>query len=332
MRWIERVNASVERLQSRIPVYSLFRAIREQWQQFSPASRALPLHLWRAILNFKNYGMRNAAALSYYAVFSVFPLTLLLAVGISSVLGPTVAQEQISLGLSLFLPQETETITLVQESVRQAVEQSASFGLVGFAGLMWSALGLFSNLTSSLDRIFQVPASRGMWRERVLAFLMTLVLIALVLVSFITSGFLSLIEAALFSNPNIWIRIGILFLPLGMNMLIFVLLFRFVPARHVNWDAIWPAAILGGAVLEAAKTGFRWYLLNVTNFQVVYSSIATVIVLMFWAYLTAAIFLISAEICSQLNLWFMGQHEEDRISVYIESTLTHLPAEIPPPV
>jgi membrane protein len=332
MRLLESIRSASESLQSRIPVRAIFRLIHWRWLRFSPPTRALPLHIWRAILNFKTFGLRNAAALAYYAVFSVFPLTLLLAVAISSILGPTVAQEQISQGLSLFLPDETETISLIQESVQQAVEQSRSFGLIGLVGLIWSALGLFSNLTASLDRIFQVPASRGMWRERMLAFLMTLALIGLVVVSFIASGILTLLEAALFSSTNIWLRIAVLFLPLGLNMVIFVLLFRFVPARHVNWDAIWPAALLGAAALELAKIAFRWYLQNVTNFQVVYSSIATVIVLMFWAFLTASVFLIAAEICAQLNLWFMGQHEEDQITVYIESTLNQLPGELPPPV
>ncbi len=306
--------------------------LRRQWMRFSPTTRALPMHLWRAIMNFKSYGLRNAAALSYYAVFSIFPLTLLLAVSVGTVLGPTVAQEQIAEGISLFLPQETETINLIQESVEQAVEQSRSFGIIALIGLIWASLGLFSNLTSALDRIFQVPTSRGLWKERVWAFIMTLALIALVVVSFITSGVLSLLNVAFFTNGNIWVRIGVLFLPLGLNMVIFVMLFRFVPARYVNWDAIWPVAILGAIALEVAKNLFAWYLTNLANFQVVYGGIATVIVLLLWAYLTACIFLIAAEICAQLNLWFTGQHETPNIRVYLENNVSQLPAEIPPPV
>ena len=305
---------------------------RESWLRLPPATRALPRHLWRTVINFKNHGVRNAAALSYYAVFSVFPLILFLAVGVGSILGPTVASEQIAEGVRLFLPQEARTINLIQESVEQAVQQSFSFGIVALAGLTWSALGLFSNLTSSLDRIFQVPASRGMWKERVLAFFMTLGLIALVAMSFITSGVLSLLDAVLLNAPPVWISIGTFFLPFGLNLLIFVILFRVVPARHVNWDAVWPAAILGAIVLEAAKNLFAWYLTNLADFQLVYGGIATVIVLLLWAYLTACIFLICAELCSQLNLWMLGQHETPRISVYNDASLAQLPAEIPPPV
>jgi membrane protein len=302
------------------------------WMRLSPSSRALPVHLWRAIINFKNYGLRNAAALSYYAVFSVFPLALLLTVGISALLGSTVATEQITKGISLFLPDETETIKLIQDSVKQAVDQGSSFGVIAGIGLIWSALGLFSNLTASLDRIFEVPSSRSMWTQRLLAFLMTFAMILLVGVSFIASGLLGLINAFLLSSPSIWIRIGILFLPLGLNLVIFVMLFRYVPARHVEWDAVWPAAILGAIALELAKAGFTWYLTNLANFQVVYGGIATGIVLLLWAYLVTSILLICAEICAQLNLWFRGPIDEtSQPKIIIEQGQARLPTDIPPP-
>ncbi|MDX1994645.1 MAG: YihY/virulence factor BrkB family protein [bacterium] len=326
MDWKERVLDWQARIQLRLDY------ITRQWMRIEPRWRALPAHLWRAIVNFKDNGTRQAAALAYYAVFSVFPLTLLLAIGVSRILEPTIAQEQISNGLQLFLPEESATIQLVRDSVTQALQQNSSFGLVALLGLIWSALGLFSNFTDALDQIFQVPTSRSLWRQRLLGFLMTLVLIVLIITSFMTSGLLSLVDAVLIATPSVWISIGSLLLPLGLNMVIFVLLFRYIPARRVHWDAIWPAALLGGMGLEAAKAGFGWYLTNLANFQFVYGSIATVIVLLLWVYLAACIFLLSAEVCAQLDLWFTAQQETPRVSVVLENRLAQLPNELPPPV
>ena len=317
---------------SRLTAFPIVRDTTRRWMRLGPATRALPMHLWRAIINFKNHGPRQAAALSYYAIFSVFPLSLLLAVGISAILGPTVAEQQIVDGLRLFLPEETDTINLLQDSIQQALNQSGSFGIIALVGLTWSALGLFSNLTGSLEIIFQVPSGRGMWRSRVLAFLMTLILIVLVVVSFLASGILRLINAFLLSNPSTWITIATFFLPLGVNLLIFVLLFRYVPSRLVNWDAVWPASILGAIALELAKAGFAWYLSSLANFQIIYGGIATVIILLLWAYLVACIFLISAEICAQLNLWFLTQQEQVAPRTIQANRFSQLPAEIPPPV
>lgn len=283
------------------------------WHTQHPTTHALLHYLWQALLNFKEHGTRQAAALAYYAIFSIFPLFLLLVVAVSNVVNPALASEQIGNGLRLFLP--TGMVSPLQNDVTLALEQAKSFGIIALAGLAWSALGLFSNLTSSLDMIFQSPANRSMWRQRFVAFLMTIILIVLVIASFITSGVLSLVWAMLGSQPNLWLSIARLFLPMGLDMVIFALLFRFVPARGVSWDAVWPAAILGAVGWELAKSAFGWYLTNLANFQIVYGSIATAIALLFYAYITASIFLLSAEICAQLNFWFglqqrSGQQEE----------------------
>jgi membrane protein len=147
---------------------------------------------------------------------------------------------------------------------------------------------------------------------------MILVLIVLVTASFVTSGVLSLISALLVSRPSVWVTAAQVFLPLGVNMMIFVLLFRFVPARRVYWDAVWPAALFGALGWELAKAGFGWYLRNLGGFQVIYGSIATVIVLLFWAYLLASVFIFSAELCAQLNEWFARLNEPDALRLHIE--------------
>jgi membrane protein len=301
----------------------LLHQIRQWWSARDVATRLLPLYIWRAVDNFGKYGSRRAAALAYFTIFSIFPLSLLLAVTISRVLGAAVAQDQIAQALTLFLP-EAQVSQLLLDSISQALEQNVSFTIVALAGLVWSGLGLFSNITSSLDLIFQVPISRSIWRQRLVAVVMILILIVLVTASFLTSGVLQLVSIILVTRHT-WIDIAIFFVPLGLNMVIFLLLFRFVPARYVYWDAVWPAAIFGAVGWELAKAGFRWYLENLANYQIVYGSIATVIVLLFWAYLLASIFLFSAELCAQLNEWVTRIHQPDALRLYIQKPPPSLP-------
>ncbi|MEO1441900.1 MAG: YihY/virulence factor BrkB family protein, partial [Chloroflexota bacterium] len=245
---------------------------------------------------------------------SVFPLTLLLAVGISQVLGPAVAQQQIANGLALFFPEDT--VHLVQTNLASALEQGRQFGLVAIAGLLWAATGLFSNVTWSLDVIFQVPSGRSLWRQRVVAAFIALMLIFLVVASFVTAGLLRLVDTALLNQPNVWLTISSYFLPIGLNMVIFAMLFRYVPSRHVFWDAVWPAAIFGALGWELARWLFAIYLNNIADYQFVYGGIATVIVLQFWAYVVAAVFLFSAELCARLNEWFISNYESRRTQAY----------------
>ncbi len=166
-----------------------------------------------------------------------------------------------------------------------------------------SVLGLFSGITGALDTIFQTPV-RNIWRARLTALMMAFALLGLLLLSFVSSAVIRLLSSLLFSQESFWLTIGALFLPIGLNLLIFILLFRYVPARRMHWDAIWPAAIFGAVLWEIAKLAFGWYLTNMANYQFVYGTLATGIILLFWAYLIASIFLISAELCAGLNQWY----------------------------
>lgn len=301
-----------------------YRQRAAHWWQTNPAmTRALPNYLQRAVANFMRYGLRQAAALSYYAIFSVFPLTLILAIVVSRlvgpIVGPTVATAPIGLGIEPFLPPAaTQLLQLFQENVAQAVEQGASFSLIAVLALAWSGLGLFSNITTSLDFIFHVPANRSLWRQRLMALGMAAVLVVLIATSFLTSAGLRLVSALLLERPSLWVSIGSIFLPLGLDMVIFALLFRFVPARRVHWDAVWPAAIFGAVGWELAKSAFGWYLQNVANYQFIYGTLSTGIVLLFWAYVIASIFLLSAEFCAQLNEWLLDRHWQEETEQFLE--------------
>lgn len=305
---------------------SLRKRSQSWWSQRSPSTRSLPKYLWKGVANYirSGSGSRQAAALSYYAVFSIFPLSLLLAVSIGNLLGPAVAQEQIIKGLQLFLPDST--VDDIQTIIVGALDQSSSFGLVATLALVWAATGLFSNITLALDSIFEVPATRSIWRQRFLAVIMGLTLVVLVVASFVTSGVLRLVSALSPGSPNIWVAIGTYFLPLGLDVVIFALLFRYVPARDVHWDAVWPAAIFGAIGWELAKRSFEWYLANLATYSIIYGGIATGIVLLFWAWLIASLFLFSAEVCARLNEWMeeeesRQQYEEEQrrlVSLYLE--------------
>jgi len=306
---------------------SRFDQYRQQvygWWQTNPAmTRALPTYLQRAVANFISYGLRQAAALSYYAIFSIFPLTLLVAILISHLVGPVVgnavATAPIGLGIEPFLPPAaTSLLQLFQVNLSQAVEQGASFSLLAIAGLLWSGLGLFSNITTSLDFIFHVPSNRSLWRQRLTAVIMALVLIMLLATSFVTSALLRAVSALFLERPSSWLNIGSIFLPLGLDMVIFALLFRYVPGRRVHWDAVWPAAIFGAVGWELAKIAFGWYLINVANYQFIYGTLSVGIILLFWAYLIASIFLLSAEFCAQLNEWLLDRHWQEETEQFLE--------------
>jgi membrane protein len=268
------------------------------------ATDDLPRFLWRAVQDFSARGMRSAAALSYYAIFSIFPLLLIVVVFLTRVLGQVLTEEQILSALTPFLPDgATGAITLIQSFITGALELSGSVTIIAVISLAWAGLGLFGNIAAALDTIFHAEQPVGLVRGRVRALLMAIVLIMLLSLSFLSSFVIGLFDSLLMSPSTVWLRISTIALPLGLNMLIFTLLFRYVPGRRPDWEAIWPAALLGAIIWELAKALFGLFTASSLLYQPVFGAIASGMLLLFWIYILAGGFMFAAEICAHLNRW-----------------------------
>lgn len=252
-------------------------------------------------VDFAQRDTRYAASLAYYALFSFFPLILLAVTVFSRLIGPAFAQEQIIQFLGTFFP--VEVLAPIEETINLAIAQSQSFSIVAFIALGWAALSLFANLTIALDNIFQPTSWRPLWRKRLLALGMVFMLAVMLLASLIISVALRLVSIVMLSRVSTTLNVITTFLPLGLNMAMFALLFRYVPNIVIRWDSIWPAAVLGGGGWLIAQNIFVWYLERFSNFSVLYGSIGTVMVLLLWVYISIAILLIAAELCAALNQW-----------------------------
>jgi hypothetical protein len=87
-------------------------------------------------------------------------------------------------------------------------------------------------------------------------------------------------------------------LPLILNsttVILFTLLYRFLPRAPLDWGDVWPGAIVGGVGWELLKKFFVVYAATLANWGAIYGSIASVIGLSLWLYLSAQVILFGAE-------------------------------------
>lgn len=259
------------------------------------------LMTFRAVKNFFSRDMREAAALSYYALFSLFPLSLLVIVIIGQIVGPVATKNQVEDFLSFFLP--GDTATELNRTLNRFVDEGGTISAFAVIGLMWSALGLFSNLESALSRMFRDTQSRSFVQKRIVGVLMIIALGVLLIANIVTSLLFSVLNLLFLNQGNIWLSIGGFFIPFGFSMGIFAMLYRWIPRNKVGWDAIWPAALVGGVAWELAKRLFGWYLERLDNLTLVYGSLTTVIIFMLWTFYTSCIILLCAEFCVSLHDW-----------------------------
>jgi len=285
-----------------------------RWTRYSTAadrlSHGLLHHLAAAWQAFSIRDLHQAASLAYYAVFSLFPL-LMLTVSIASALfGADAIQQQVIKLAQRFFPGETQAI--VEPYITVALAQETVIDLVAVVGLLWSASSLFANLSRTLDVIFRPTgdARRALWRNRLLGVGMMGGLAVLLVAVFLGSLGFRLIGTALLERPGSLMRVWSVLVPIGLDMGILILLFRFVPQTAPRWKALVPAALAGSLGWELSKTLFVWYLETVANINVVYGSLGTVVALMLWAYLSAALLLLSAEICVAIDTWLSSSPDK----------------------
>jgi membrane protein len=79
------------------------------------------------------------------------------------------------------------------------------------------------------------------------------------------------------------------------------LLYKFVPNTKTHWRSVWPGALLAAALFELARTLFIFYLDNFANYQLIYGSITSIIILLIWIYYSAFIMILGAEFTFQYS-------------------------------
>ena len=80
---------------------------------------------------------------------------------------------------------------------------------------------------------------------------------------------------------------------------VFLLFYKLIPNTRTYWRPVWPGALLAAILFEIARTLFLFYLENFANYQLIYGSIASIIVLLVWIYYSAFIMILGAEFSFQ---------------------------------
>jgi membrane protein len=244
-----------------------------------------------------------AASLAYYAIFTLFPLLLLLVAGGASFLRSDIVQEQVVEWINAVLPVVNQD--LVRESVTKMMAQSASIRLIGLVALVWSASSFFAGLALNINRAFPAARPGSVIRHRLLALLVVLVVLVLFILSLIASG-----------TANVLRRAGIIrflpveslgttasqLLPWVVTLLMFAAIYRWMPIYRASWRATFTGALVATIAWQAAATAFGWAVSGgLINYELVYGSLAAFVALLFWIYLSCFIILFGAHLAGAID-------------------------------
>ena len=261
--------------------------------------------------SFKKYGRDDgpwlAGAMAYYAAFSLVPLVLVLVSILGFLLrfssGAQDAQhEAIALVARSASPALAALLNQVLSTVQAQAGVSGPFGLIV---LLIGAGGIFAALDGAFDRLWNVPAPasggilaalRLILFQRLAGFLMLLALGGLIVAAFAGGLVISAVGAYAdqlpLGRPG-W-RLAQALLSIGVDTLIFAVIYKVLPKPHVCWQDALAGALFSAFVWEIGRLVLAAVLAGQTFSA--YGVVGAFIALMAWIYYACTIFFIGAEL------------------------------------
>jgi membrane protein len=248
-----------------------------------------------------DYCPSMGAAISYYTLFSIAPLLLIVIAVAGMVFGAEAARGEIFGQLRGLLGDEgAKTV----EGLLQAADRPGA-GIIstitGIVVLLLGATTVFNELQNALDRIWRAPArvqSSGIWnllRTRLLSFGMVFGIAFLLMVSLVVSAALAALGK--WWTPAGWeavMHILDLVVSFGLVTVMFALIYRYIPRVHVTWRDVWVGAAVTSLLFAIGKFAIGLYL-GKSSVASSFGAAGSLVILMVWVYYSAQIFLFGAE-------------------------------------
>lgn len=262
----------------------------------------------------KTNPVQAAASISYYSLFSLFPMVLFMVVVLSYFLEITVIQQEIILILEKILPGSE---TLVIENMQNILSSRFTTSLTAAITLLWSGSGVFNCIIYNIHLAWPESRGRGYFINRAFAISAIIVICFLLAATLIFTMFFNLSDAMLVFDirVNKIIRFLISFaasylLPTALVYFAAFVLFYSVPAVKVDRSGARIGALLTAVVWRVFTYLFSIYILSPFNaYDVIYGSVAMIILLLLYVYVAALFILFSAHLVASITHYKIKQAE-----------------------
>ena len=248
-----------------------------------------------------------AASISYYALFSVFPAAILMAVVFGLLISGEGARREVVDFLFDNLPlSEDQGRRDLEKVVNDVTRNPGTLGVIGLAILLYSASALMGAVRNSVAVVWGSERDRPPLRGKALDILLVLglgVLIGLSLMITILRGLAVDLGKDLGVTGRVLdgaLDISGFLIPFLLSLIAFAVLYLVVPHPRPRLRDVWPGIVLATIAYELAKRGFALYLDHFADYSAVYGSLGAVITFLVFVYIAAMIFLLGGEFAA---LW-----------------------------
>ncbi len=259
----------------------------------------------------QNFGEHNcgqlAASISYYVLFSIFPLLIFLVALAGIFLNEDAQADVVDEVMSAFPLTESDGRNDVENALDAVAGSSGqAVGLIALLAMVWAATGMFSAIRRSLNIIFGGKASARPFVQAKLVDISLVLGVGLFLgTSIFVTGLLRVIRARsedlaaagdLSEELGFVWTLGLLAIPFLFSFAAFMFLYTVIPAKNGTLQSAIPGALVAASVFELVKNLFGFYVENFANFDVVFGSMGAVAGFLFWVFISSQIMLFGAEL------------------------------------
>jgi membrane protein len=246
----------------------------------------------------------QAAALSYYTIFSLPPLLMVLLLILGALVNPQDIRGQLEVQIGTLMgPSATEQIRTILAQLHQP-GGNALATVLSIGGLVLGATGAFGQLQAALNRAWEVaPDPRAGLKaflvKRLFSFGMILSVAFLLLVSLVLSAALSAFGGALGRMLPDGLSATVLqVVNLGVSFVVitalFATIFKVLPDARVAWRDVWVGATVTALLFVVGKFLIGFYL-GRSNPGQAFGAAGSLAVLFVWVYYSSMIVLFGAE-------------------------------------
>ncbi len=246
-----------------------------------------------------------AAALSYYTVFSLPPLLVVLLMLLGAILDPQDVQGTLENQLSgLMGPAGAEQVRTILAHADRPGSGNVAATVLGVIGLLLGASGVFGQLQAALDKAWEVAPdpSQGVKSfilKRVFSLGMVLAMAFVLLASLVLSAVISGFGDSLARFLPTWLSEPFLFgldmaFSIGVITLLFAAIFKVLPDARVDWHDVWVGALFTAVLFTVGKILLGFYLGN-SNPGQAFGAAGALALTLVWIYYTSMIMLFGAE-------------------------------------
>lgn len=244
-----------------------------------------------------------AAQLAYFFLLSLFPFLLFL----MTLIGYLPIEQLNVIGfIETYAPAEINE--LIKQNVTELVNnQSGSLLSIGIIGTLWSASNGIKAIMRGFNRAYDVDEDRSFIAARVIAIILTIVMIFVICLAFLLPIFGKMIGEYIFTFVGLsngfvnvwgtlrWVISSVIF------FIVLLVLYKLAPNKQIQFkSAVW-GALFATVSWQLVSLAFSYYVNSIGNYSATYGSLGTVIVLMIWFYLTGIIIMIGGVINSILK-------------------------------